>query len=184
MAMLHKKLIGVFGAVALATMLVAGPASAAPGDLVVSAGSLDWDGGAGPTISAFNPITLTGVPQLTTLTVDPFTVVDATGSAAGWNVLLTIPNLVEPVSSDTILASQISMTAPTVAPVGTSDMTGVAAHASAGGFNAGEKIVTASAGNGQGMYLVSPFPAKLVVPVDARVGTYASAATIAIVSGP
>jgi hypothetical protein len=182
--MLRKKLIGVVGAAALATMLVAGPAHAAPGDLVVTAGTLDWDGGAAPTISAFNPITLTGVPQLTTLTVDPFTVVDATGSAAGWNVLLTIPDLTEPVSSDVIPAAQISMTAPTVTAVGTSSMVGVTANDSAGGFDAGEKIVVATAGNGQGMYLVSPFPAKLVVPVDARVGTYASAATIAIVSGP
>jgi hypothetical protein len=180
--MLRKKLIAAVGAAALAAIVVAGPASAAPGDLVVSAGTLDWDGGAAPTISAFNPITLTGVPQLTTLTVDPFTVVDATGSAAGWNVLLTIPDLVN--GASTIAASNISMSAPTVAAVGTSDMTGVAGHASAGGFDAGEKIVTASATNGQGMYLVSPFPAKLVVPVDAIVGTYASAATIAIVSGP
>jgi hypothetical protein len=180
--MLRKKLIGVVCAAALAAVMVAGPASAAPGDLVVTAGTLDWDGGAAPTISAFNPITLTGVPQLTTLTVDPFTVVDATGSAAGWNVLLTIPDLVN--GGSTIPASQISMSAPTVTAVGTSDMTGVAAHASAGGFDAGEKIVTASATNGQGMYLVSPFPAKLVVPVDALAGTYVSAATIAIVSGP
>jgi hypothetical protein len=180
--MLRKKLIGVVGAAALAAVMVAGPASAAPGDLVVTAGTLDWDGGAAPTISAFNPITLTGVPQLTTLTVDPFTVTDATGSAAGWNVLLTIPDLVN--GGSTIPASQISMSAPTVTAVGTSDMTGVAAHASAGGFDSGEKIVTASATNGQGMYLVSPFPAKLVVPVDALAGTYASAATIAIVSGP
>jgi hypothetical protein len=180
--MLRKKLIGVVGAAALAAVMVAGPASAAPGDLVVTAGTLDWDGGAAPTISAFNPITLTGVPQLTTLTVDPFTVVDATGSAAGWNVLLTIPDLVN--GGDTIAASNISMSAPTVTAVGTSDMTGVAAHASAGGFDAGEKIVTAGATHGQGMYLVSPFPAKLVVPVDALAGTYVSAATIAIVSGP
>jgi hypothetical protein len=180
--MLRKKLLGVVGAAALAAVMVAGPASAAPGDLVVTAGTLDWDGGAAPTISAFNPITLTGVPQLTTLTVDPFTVVDATGSAAGWNVLLTIPDLVN--GGSTIPASQISMSAPTVTAVGTSDMTGVDAHASAGGFDSGEKIVTASATNGQGMYLVSPFPAKLVVPVDALAGTYVSAATIAIVSGP
>ncbi len=180
--MLRKKLIGVVGAAALAAIMVAGPASAAPGDLVVTAGTLDWDGGAAPTISTFDPITLTGVPQLTTLTVDPFTVVDATGSAAGWNVLLTIPDLVN--GGSTIPASQISMSAPTVTPVGTSDMTGVTAHASAGGFDSGEKIVTASATNGQGMYLVSPFPAKLVVPVDALAGTYVSAATIAIVSGP
>src|SRR5262245_31971635 len=134
--MLRKKLIGVVGAAALATMLVAGPASAAPGDLVVTAGTLDWDGGAAPTISTFDPITLTGVPQLTTLTVAPFTVVDATGSGAGWNVKLTIPNLVN--GGSTILASNISMSAPTVTPVGTSDITGVAAHAAAGGFNAGE----------------------------------------------
>src|SRR3954451_15470833 len=155
MAMLRKKLIGVVGAAASAALLLAGPASAAPADLVITAGPLGFDGGAA-TISAFNPITLTGVPQLTSLTVTPFTVKDASGSAAGWNVLLTIPDL-DDGATHTIAASNISMSAPTVAAVGTSDMTGVAGHASAGCFAAGEKIVDASAGNGMGMYLVSPF---------------------------
>jgi hypothetical protein len=63
-------------------------------------------------------------------------------------------------------------------------MTGVAGHASAGGFNSGEKIVTAAATDGAGTYLVSPAILKLTVPVDALVGTYTSAATIAVVSGP
>ncbi len=181
--MLHKKLIAVCGAAALLTMFVAGPAMAAPGDLVVTGGALAFDGGA-PTISSFDPITLTGVPQLTTLTVDPFTVVDPTGSAAGWNVTLQIPDLVNGGSS--ILSTDISMSAPTVTPVGTSDaslVTPTAVAAFTG--SAGDEIVTAAAdATTGGMYLVSPFPAKLVVPVDAITGTYTSAAVISINTGP
>ena len=58
------------------------------------------------------------------------------------------------------------------------------AHASAGGFNAGEKIVTATATHGEGTYLVSPRILKLTVPDTALVGTYVSAGTIQVVSGP
>ena len=117
------------------------------------------------------------------MTVDPFTIIDSTGSADGWNVLLTIPDLVER-QRDTIVASNVSMSAPVVTAAAGADMTGVVAHASAGGFDAGEKIVTATAAHGEGTYLVSPRILKLTVPDTALVGTYASAGTIAVVDGP
>ena len=60
--------------------------------LTITAGTLNFDGGA-PAIGDFSGVTLNGTPQLTSLTVDPFTVVDATGSGDGWNVLLTVPDL-------------------------------------------------------------------------------------------
>jgi hypothetical protein len=63
-------------------------------------------------------------------------------------------------------------------------MTNVVGHAASGNFAAGEKIVTAAAGFGDGTYLVSPQPVMLTVPVTARAGTYTSAATISVVSGP
>jgi hypothetical protein len=176
--MSKKKILGVLATGALLTTLVGGPASA---DLVVNAGTLGFDGGA-PAISDFAAVTLNGTPQLTSLTVDPFTVVDATGSGAGWHVLLTVPDLVN--GGNTIDASNISMTAPNVSATAGSSMTGVQGNTSAGGFGAGEKIVTATATNGQGTYLVSPRILKLTVPSDTAAGTYTSTATIATVSGP
>jgi len=156
---------------------VAGPAQA---DLLVVHGSLDFDPAGAPAIGDFTSVTLDGTPQLTSLTVDPFTIIDSSGSASGWNVLLTIPNLVN--GGDTILASNVSMSAPVVTAAAGADMTGVVAHASAGGFAAGEKIVTATVAHGEGTYLVSPRILKLTVPDTALIGTYVSAGTIAVVS--
>jgi hypothetical protein len=174
-----KRLIGVLSAALLLAAMVAAPASA---DLTVNAGTLDFDPAGAPAIGNFTAVTLDDTPQLTSLTVDPFTIIDSTGSADGWNVLLTIPDLVN--GTDTIAASNVSMSAPIVTAAAGADMTGVVPHASAGGFDAGEKIVTAAAGEGQGTYLVSPKILKLTVPDTALVGTYVSAGTIAVVDGP
>ena len=87
-------------------------------------------------------------------------------------------------AAHTILASNISMTAPVVTAAATSDMTGVAGHARPAAFNTGEKIVTAAAGDGEGTYLVAPRILKLTIPVTTIAGTYTSAATIATVDGP
>ncbi len=146
------------------------------------AGTLDFDPPGAPAIDDFTPVTLTGAPQLTSLTIAPFTIIDDTASFAGWHVLLTIPDLVN--GASTIPASSITMDAPEVQAVLPATMTGVTGNASSGGFAAGEKIVTATVGNGAGTYLISPAVVKLEVPVDARAGTYTSAALIAIVSGP
>jgi hypothetical protein len=174
-----KRIFGVASAALMLAALVAAPAHA---DLLVNAGTLDFDPAGAPVIGDFSAVTLDGTPQLTSLTVDPFTIIDSSGSAAGWNVLLTVPNLVN--GGDTILASNVSMSAPIVTPAAGADMTGVVAHASAGGFNAGEKIVTATVAHGEGTYLVSPRILKLTVPDTALVGTYTSAATVQVVSGP
>ena len=176
---IKKRIFGVLTAAILLAAIVAAPAQA---DLTVIAGTLDFDPAGAPAIGNFTTVTLDGTPQLTSLTVNPFTIIDSTGSASGWNVLLTIPNLVN--GGDTILASNVSMSAPIVTAAAGASMTGVVAHASAGGFNAGEKIVTAAAAQGEGTYLVSPRILKLTVPDTALVGTYVSAGTIAVVSGP
>jgi len=175
----NKRIFGVLTAAVLLAVMVAAPAHA---DLTVNAGTLDFDPAGAPAIGNFTAVTLDGTPQLTSLTVDPFTIIDSTGSANGWNVLLTIPDLVN--GADTIAASNVSMSAPVVTPAAGADMTGVVGNASAGGFDAGEKIVTAAIGEGQGTYLVSPRILKLTVPNTALVGTYVSAGTIAVVDGP
>jgi len=183
-----KRLIGVLTAALLVAAMVAAPAHA---DLTVNAGTLDFDPTGAPAIGDFTAVTLDGTPQLTSLTVDPFTIIDSTGSADGWKVVLTIPDLVNdrgtplvPGDDDTILASNVSMSAPVVTAAAGADMTGVVAHASAGGFNAGEKIVTATVAHGEGTYRVSPRILKLTVPDTALVGTYTSAGTVAVIDGP
>ncbi len=165
-----------------AMVAVAAFAPGAGADVTLSGGTLDFDPAGAPTIANFAPVTLNGTPQLTSLTVDPFTIVDATGSGAGWHVLLTVADLVN--GGDTIAASNVSMSAPVVAGAGASSLTGVTGNASAGGFASGEKIVVATATNVMGTDLISPRILKLTVPVTAQVGTYTSSATIAVVSGP
>jgi hypothetical protein len=180
----------IFGVVSAALMLAALVAAPAHADLLVNAGTLDFDPAGAPVIGDYTTVTLDGTPQLTSLTVDPFTIIDSSGSAAGWNVLLTVPDLVNDrgtvsvLDDDTILASNVSMSPPVVTTAAGADITGVVAHASASGFNAGEKIVTATAAHGEGTYLISPRILKLTVPNTALIGTYATAGTVAVVSGP
>ncbi|MCU1429563.1 MAG: hypothetical protein JWL83_3563 [Actinomycetia bacterium] len=165
-------------ALGIATLVVA--LLAAP--TAAGAGTLEFGGGTAPAISDFTGVTLNGAPQLTSLTVAPFSVNDTTLSGAGWNVTLSIPDLVN--AGSTIPASTFVMGAPVVTASGGADITNVVGHASSGNFAAGEKVVTAAVGFGDGTYLVSPKPVMVVVPINAIAGTYTSSATIAVVSGP
>jgi hypothetical protein len=179
-AMFNKKRIfGVASAALLLAAMIAAPAHA---DLLVNAGTLDFDPAGAPTIGDFSAVTLDGTPQLTSLTVDPFTIIDSSGSAAGWHVVLTVPDLVN--GTDTIPASNVSMSAPIVTPAAGASMTGVTAYASSGGFAAGETIANATAAHGEGTYLISPRILKLTVPDTALIGTYTTAGTVAVISGP
>jgi len=181
----RKRIIGVFSAALMLAAMVGGPAHAAPGDLAVGAGTLDFDPTGAPTFSVFTPVTLNGTPQLTSANITPFTIVDATGSAAGWHVVLTVPDLTEPVSGDVIAATNVTMSAPVVTGAAGASLTGVTPAAVTGvGLASGVTIVDALATDGQGTYLISPRILKVTVPDTARVGTYASAAVVSVVSGP
>jgi len=180
--MKFKKLI-VLGSTALLSLAAFAPAAHA--DVVVNAGTLDFDPAGAPTIGNFDPVTLNGNPQLTSLQVAPFTIIDATGSAAGWHVTLTVDDLVN--TTSTIPATQITTSPWAVATAAGSSSTGVAGvdySALGTDFSAGQIVMDATAGNGAGTYLVSPTILKLTVPVDALTGTYTSNATIAVATGP
>src|SRR4051812_47678666 len=168
-----QRLLGLFGAVALAGALFAAPANG---------GTLDFGPPGQPTIGNFAPVTLTGVEQLTSVSIDPFSVVDDTASGAGWNVSLTVSDLVN--GASVIPSSTMTMAAPLVASANGASMTGVVAHPTAGNLASGEKIVTASAGNGDGTYLVSPSILTVTIPAGALAGTYGGSATLSVVSGP
>src|SRR5690349_11137988 len=88
--MKFKKFL-VLGSTALMSLAAFAPAAHA--DVQVTAGTLDFDPAGAPAIGNFDGVTLNGNPQLTSLQVAPFTIIDATGSGLGWNVTLTVPTL-------------------------------------------------------------------------------------------
>src|SRR5690348_4855702 len=95
--------------------LTAGPDGNGTGsgdtNLTVNPGYLEFDpvdvSGNGGAVGAwqmpnFTAITLGGTPELTGVRIPPFSVIDATGSAAGWHVLTTVTDLVHTQSTDTV----------------------------------------------------------------------------------
>ena len=156
-----------------AALLIAAPANG---------GTLGFGPPGQPGIGDFSSVQLNGTPMLTSVSIDPFSVIDSTGSGSGWNVVLTISNLT--LRGSVIPASSMAMAAPVVTAAGGASMTGVAGHATTGGLSGGEKIVTADVGEGEGTYLVSPAVLTVTVPPDAIAGTYVANASIAVVSGP
>ena len=171
-----------FGSIALVVLLAtAVPATAGP----------QFVGGTPPNVGDFGPVTLNGVPQLTTATMDTFQVLDDSITPAGWNVTLQIPDLQNGTGGDcstgataSIPGSNISMDAPAVAPAdGLTSMTGVT---SAGytDFTSPQIIIDAQNGDGGGTYNVSPALVRLIVPDSTLAGTYCTVATLAINVGP
>ncbi|MGE3329024.1 MAG: WxL domain-containing protein, partial [Acidimicrobiia bacterium] len=177
---MKKRKLASAAAIALAGTLIATTAHAAPGDLVVTAGPLDFDPAGAPTLGTFAAITLNGQPQLTRAQLPTFTIIDSRGDSSGWAVSLTVSDLVN--GASTIAATQMSMTAATVID----NSTGAAAASVTGNavasFTAGSNtIVTATAAaTSNGTFLVSPQLIKLVVPANALAGTYASTATLSV----
>lgn len=204
----------LFGALAMAGILVAAVAAPAFGDttttldprynsqstphLTITAGvgpRFDDTNGDGnfPVVQNFQPVTLNGTPQLTSAYIDPFTVVDDSGAQAGWNVTLTVPDLHDGTGQDCSTGATATVDAtgammnPPVVRIGTDDtsMTGITATGFTD-FTSGQKIVDAALGDGMGTYTVSPQILKLLVPSQQKVGTgtFCTLATIAIATGP
>jgi hypothetical protein len=182
MKMNKTKLAGA-AAIVASGMLVASTASAAPGDLVVTGGTLGFDGTA-PVVSVFAPITLNGQPQLTRATIPTFTVIDARGTSAGWTANLAISDLVNPAgATDTIAATNISLSAATVIDSSTGAAAASVTGNAVASFTSGATtpIVTATAAqSSNGTFLISPKILKVVVPSTAIAGTYATTATLTV----
>ncbi len=101
---MKKKL---FAAAAAATLLAAisvAPASAdqfsnnsAPGFTINAGAGPRFDtavatGAVFPTVGNFADVTMNGTPQLTSAEIAPFTVIDDSGTGAGWHVTLLVPD--------------------------------------------------------------------------------------------
>ena len=173
----------VFGALAITFATVA-PASAA---LRIDDGS----GGSSPVISGFSDVTLNGAAQLSTATIAPFTIIDDSGSGAGWNLSLQVPDFENGTgvgcttgATATVPANTLTMDALVVAPADdTTVMDGVTAQAFVD-FTSPQKIIIADINEGAGTYTVAPQVMRLTVPSTAYAGAYCSEVTLALSSGP
>jgi hypothetical protein len=183
----RRVIIGV-AVVALSLAAFAGPASAAAGDLPVAAGTLGFDQPLGtPAFGAFTGITLNGSPQVTSANLAPYIVTDATGSGSGWNVTIQLSQLTNgghtlPLDSVHTTAGIVKADPGTTSPVPT--MSALTGAANGADHATPQKLASAAASEGMGVYLISPKPFVLTVPANAYVGTYTSTVTVAINSGP
>jgi hypothetical protein len=177
------RILGVIVAAALLAITSASPAPADPPGFDSAT--------AFPTVGNFNPVTLNGTDQLTSASIAPFVITDASGALAGWHVTLLVPNFRNGTGADCVTGAtaaingaNVSMNAPIVSAADVlTDMTGVT---SAGftDFTAPRTIISAAAGDGAGSYDVAPEILKLIIPANTVAGAYCTQATIAITSGP
>jgi hypothetical protein len=167
-----------------------------------------------PSIGNFSPVQMNGSPQLTSAEIAPFTVIDDSGSGAGWQVTLLVPDfsdhLSAPTASHILPAAGVEMNAPVVSQGNADSVMGGVWSTDNNGFTTAKSIVIAdpldgtthngpgSPHNGgaplgpdlathvagMGTYLVSPQILKLVVPANAIAAAYTTQATIALIAAP
>lgn len=142
-----------------------------------------------PATISFGPLTLTG-PDLQTSATTGFTVDDATGSGAGWNLTATSTTFTD-AGGQTLpaTAAAVGATPAVGCDVGSTCVVPTLSGAYPYTLPAGSaapaatKLVSAGAGSGMGAAVVSP-TFTLSVPANTYAGTYTSTWTISLVSGP
>jgi hypothetical protein len=166
------------------------PAHAADAaDVTVSGGSLSMTS---VTVGNFAGVTLDGIAKTTTATVDPFSVTDARGTGAGWNVTMQGTQFKEHdgtayvTGGKTLPLNSLSLSALTVAANGTTSPSPSTLSVSGVDNTTGAvKIATAAVDTGMGQYdFTGTNKLSLSVPASAYAKTYRSDITVTVVSGP
>ncbi|MBH0231332.1 WxL domain-containing protein [Halobacillus yeomjeoni] len=168
---------------------------------VTAAGAVVITGEGAPSLSAitvgdFSGVTLDGTTQTTTLALPSFTVTDATGTGAGWNVNLSATQFSEadPGTKTLSTGSLTLTTAPDVALADTeSSPTNTVTVADAGPSatideGSGIKLLSAAVNGGMGSYTIGgTTPAVLTLtlkPKEVYETTYNSTLTFTVSTGP
>lgn len=183
-------------AATVAVGIGASPASAAPDDtnVTVTGGVLSVTD---PVVGDFAGVTLTGAAQTTTAAVDGFSVNDATGTGAGWNVTVQATQLAEYDSTlnagaggyvsggKTLALNSLSLPASTVdSPNTTSPDPSVTAGPYAIDAASAVKVASAAVDEGMGEYGFSAATLTLSLPASTYAATYRSDVTLSVVTGP
>lgn len=166
------------------------PAHAADAaDVTVTGGSLSIST---VTIANFGGVTLDGTAKTTTATVDAFSVTDARGTGAGWNVTMQGTQFKEHdgtayvVSGKTLPLNSLSLSALVVAANGTtSPAPTMSAPTGVDNTTGAVKIASAALDQGMGKYdFTGTNKLSLSIPTSAYAKTYRSDLTVTVATGP
>ena len=190
--MIKKRLaVATVGAVALIGSLALPAFAADPSDVTITGDTLSITS---PSVGNFSGVTLNGTARSATATFAPFTVTDARGTGAGWNVTVEATQFAEwetdeyVTSGKTIPASSVSM--PLVSAAKADATSSALPSITAGPYtiDSGSSVQLASAaadGTGMGSYTFSQGGSlTLSVPASAYARTYRSDMTVSVNSGP
>lgn len=144
--------------------------------VVVNGGGLSMPAGGNQTLS---PVTLDGTLKTSAGSLGLLDIVDARGTGAGWNVVVSSTNFAD--STKTIDASGFKVpSAPAVTTVaGNSAPTSFSGALNGGG----SKLLSAAADAGMGEYQATP-GLGLSVPAATYAGNYTATVTETVTSGP
>jgi hypothetical protein len=163
-----------------ASFVVAAPASAATSLVTgtVTAGTLSIDTVATPTFG----VTLNGINQVATYTV-PSTVIDATGSDAGWHLTVSSTPFTDSSFALADDASHVTGVVSSCDTTCTDPLNAIGYPLSIPADGNPVDYFNADVGTGAGKFTNTPTIA-VDVPANTHAGTYTSTLTLAAVSGP
>lgn len=142
------------------------------------------------TAANFTAITLDGTTKTTTSAVTDMTLIDATGTGAGWDVNLKATTFTNAGATHNILNTlpegSLALGAVTITAVGDSTaITNITTATGAIDNASGVTILNAGINEGMGTYTVSVAPMTLtLLPKDAKAGSYTSTITMTLTQGP
>ncbi|WP_010651681.1 WxL domain-containing protein [Oceanobacillus massiliensis] len=137
-------------------------------------------------IEQFGATTLSGATQDITTTINPFTVVDATGTGSGWNLSISATQLTTADGLQTLPENSLSISAPTIeAESGSSEAGALENKTGVIDSETGVKFLTAETEEGMGTFNLSESDLNLkLLPKETKAGTYTSTITFNLVTGP
>ncbi|WP_087972500.1 WxL domain-containing protein [Oceanobacillus rekensis] len=151
-------------------------------DTTLTGGSLSLEN---VSINPFKAVTLTGSTQSTTTTLPEFSVVDATGTGAGWNLNIKATQLAT-TGGQTLPENSLNISTPTItAENGSSDASVIGSGNGDINSTTGVKLLTAEEDEGMGTFKITNSTLTLnLQPKDTMAGTYTSTVTFDLVAGP
>lgn len=177
-------------AVAIAAVAPAAHAADDPTNVTVTAAEITLGA---ISVGDFTAVTLDGTANTTTATMAAFSIDDARGSGAGWNVTIGATEFAEwdgaayVVDGKTLGTSRTSLGNATAAK---NDATSSAVPTMTAGdytLDAGSAVKIAAAaadGSGMGSYTITPGAVSLMVDADSYARNYRSDVTVSLTSGP
>ncbi|WP_017381812.1 WxL domain-containing protein [Paenisporosarcina sp. TG-14] len=179
---IFKKL--VTGTAVLALLMTAFASASLAATSEVTGGSL---GDSGITATNFEAVTLDGTTQTVTAQINSFTITDATGSGAGWNVSVAATQFMDGTGLKPLAAGALGLAAPAVTLVEDNSDPISTITTSSGIIDNGVavEILSAALNGGKGSYSIASIPMTLtLMPKEVYAGTYTSTITTSLTTGP